>query len=559
MQEKDRERMHLSKLAVALCCAILLGGGPLVYGQLSPTFYDNTCPNVSSIIREVIEEALQTDPRIGASLGCDGSILLDNTDTIQSEKEALANNNSARGFDVVDRMKARLETACPATVSCADILTIASQESVSLAGGPSWTNLLGRRDSLTANRTAANAFIPGPTDTLPRLKTRFTDVGLNGDVDLVALSGAHTFGRAQCRTFVNRLYNFSGTGQPDPTLNSTYLATLQALCPNGGNGSVLANLDPTAPDGFDNNYFSNLEVEQGLLQSDQELFSTPGADTAAIVTNFTANQTAFFESFVQSMIRMGNLSVLTGTQGEIRLNCSVVNPASSSVHDQDGYLLAVALCCANLLGGGALVNGQLSPSFYDNTCPNVSSIIREAIEEALQTDPRIGASLVRLHFHDCFVNGCDGSILLDNTDTIQSEKEALANNNSARGFDVVDKMKARLETACPATVSCADILTIASQESVSLVHTHLEGLNVELSLTGYTTSVEQGLLQSDQELFSTPGADTAAIVTNFVQSMVRMGNLSEPKERSDSTAVWSTQHHHLFMTIKIDISLAQFE
>ncbi|KAJ4834629.1 hypothetical protein Tsubulata_030851 [Turnera subulata] len=274
--------MHLSKLAVALCCAILLGGGAFVYGQLSSTFYDSTCPNVSSIIRELIEEALQTDPRIGASLGCDGSILLDNTETIQSEKEALPNNNSARGFDVVDRMKARLETACPAT-----------------AGGPSWTNLLGRRDGLTANRTAANAFLPAPTDTLARLKTRFIDVGLNGDVDLVALSGAHTFGRAHCRTFSKRLYNF--TGQPDPTLNKTYLATLRALCPIGGSGSGLANFDPTTPDGFDNSYFSNLQFRQGLLQSDQALFSTPGPDsTAAIVSYFSANQSAFLESFAHS-------------------------------------------------------------------------------------------------------------------------------------------------------------------------------------------------------------------------------------------------------------------
>ena len=65
--------------------------------------------------------------------------------------------------------------------------------------------------------------------------------------------------------------------------------------------------------------------------------------------------------------------------------------------------------------------------------------------------------------------GCDGSLLLDNSDTIESEKEAAGNNNSARGFEVVDQMKSLLEAACPGVVSCADILTIASQESVLLV------------------------------------------------------------------------------------------
>jgi peroxidase len=62
----------------------------------------------------------------------------------------------------------------------------------------------------------------------------------------------------------------------------------------------------------------------------------------------------------------------------------------------------IGLLCAFLLGG--LSHGQLSPTFCDETCPNVSSIVRGIIDEALQTDARIGASLIRLHFHDCFVN-----------------------------------------------------------------------------------------------------------------------------------------------------------
>jgi hypothetical protein len=63
----------------------------------------------------------------------------------------------------------------------------------------------------------------------------------------------------------------------------------------------------------------------------------------------------------------------------------------------------IGLLCTILLGG-SLSHGQLSSTFYDETCPNVSSIVRGVIEEALLTDIRIGASLIRLHFHDCFVN-----------------------------------------------------------------------------------------------------------------------------------------------------------
>ncbi|MBA0852752.1 hypothetical protein Goshw_009375 [Gossypium schwendimanii] len=324
-------------IVAALCFAVLLEGS-LSKAQLTPTFYDETCPNVTAIIRDGLVNASFSDPRIGASLirlhfhdcfvqGCDASILLD--DPVNGEKEAIPNNNSARGYEVIDAMKAALESACPNTVSCADILAIASEQSVStLAGGPSWAVPLGRRDGFTANRTLANSNLPGFNNTLDRLKNRFSNVGLNTSIDLVALSGAHTFGRAQCLTFTSRLYNFTGVGDTDPTLNTTYLEELRRICPQGGNSSVLTNLDPTTPDGFDNNYFTNLQVNRGLLRSDQNLFSTEGADTIEIVNRFSSNQTAFFESFVESMIRMGNISPLTGTEGEIRSNCRAVNSAT---------------------------------------------------------------------------------------------------------------------------------------------------------------------------------------------------------------------------------------
>ncbi|KAJ7979723.1 Peroxidase [Quillaja saponaria] len=322
-------------LAAALCSVILVGGGTRTNAQLTPTFYDNTCPDLHTIIRSVVEDALQTDPRITASIirlhfhdcfvnGCDASLLLDNSATILSEKESFANNNSARGFDVIDNIKTAVEKACPRLVSCADILTIAAEESVSLSGGPEWSVPLGRRDSLIANRNLSNINLPGPGSTLDQLKFRFSVVGLNTD-DLVALSGAHTFGRAQCRTFRTRLYNFNNTGNPDPTLDIGLRTKLRKICPETGPGTNLTNLDQKTPDEFDNEYYCNLQVQKGLLQSDQELFSTPGADTKAIVNKFTNSKDAFFDSFVNSMIRMGNISPLTGNAGEIRLNCRLVN------------------------------------------------------------------------------------------------------------------------------------------------------------------------------------------------------------------------------------------
>lgn len=307
--------------------------------QLTDTFYDETCPTLRVIVESIIQNASLSDPRIGASLirlhfhdcfvqGCDASVLLDNSTDFTSEKYAAPNNDSVRGFEVIDDIKTAVETACPGNVSCADILAIAAQVSVELAGGPSWSVLLGRRDGLTANISLANTALPSPQSSVSVLMASFSAVGLNTTTDLVALSGAHTFGRARCAVFIDRLTNFNGTNAADPTLNTTYLATLQQLC--ASDNSTLADLDPTTPDGFDSNYYTNLLQGWGLLQSDQELFSTTGADTVAIVNEFASNQTAFFESFAESMIRMGNIDPLTGDAGEVRQNCRMVNGDSSS-------------------------------------------------------------------------------------------------------------------------------------------------------------------------------------------------------------------------------------
>lgn len=104
------------------------------------------------------------------------------------------------------------------------------------------------------------------------------------------------------------------------------METLRGTCPEDGSGAnTLTNLDPSTPNGFDKDYFTNLQNNRGLLQTDQELFSTSGADTIAIVNSFASSQTEFFDSFGKSMINMGNIKPLTGSNGEIRADCKKVN------------------------------------------------------------------------------------------------------------------------------------------------------------------------------------------------------------------------------------------
>jgi Peroxidase len=45
----------------------------------------------------------------------------------------------------------------------------------------------------------------------------------------------------------------------------------------------------------------------------------------------------------------------------------------------------------------------LCPEYYRFTCPQADEIVISVLKEAISKDPRIAASLLRLHFHDCFV------------------------------------------------------------------------------------------------------------------------------------------------------------
>jgi peroxidase len=256
--------------------------------------------------------------------GCDGSILLDGSN---GEKFAGGNLNSARGFEVMDSIKTSVESACPGVVSCADILALAARDSVLLSGGSQYKVPLGRKDGLVTNQTQANIALPTPIDSLPIIITKFDNVGLNV-TDVVTLSGAHTIGSAKCSTFNNRLFNFSNSGAPDPTMDLTLLSNLQSFCPLvNGNGNRTTALDQNSTDLFDNHYFQNLVNGKGVLGSDQILYSSDLATTTtqALVVGYGNDQGLFFNDFGNSMIKMGNIISPAGTPGEIRKNCRVIN------------------------------------------------------------------------------------------------------------------------------------------------------------------------------------------------------------------------------------------
>ncbi|CAL5202984.1 unnamed protein product [Lathyrus oleraceus] len=259
--------------------------------KLCTYFYSDSCPKLLSIVNRGVIKAIRNEARIGASLlrlhfhdcfvnGCDGSILLDDTNSFVGEKTAAPNNNSARGFDVIDDIKANVEKACPSTVSCADILALAARDSVVNLGGPSWEVGLGRRDSITASRADANRYIPGPFLNLDKLKENFANQGLS-EKDLVALSGAHTIGLTRCSLFRPHIYN-------DSNIDPSFAKSLQSKCPRTGNDNELFNGNPT---------------------------------TDKLVQKYANDNEEFFEAFAEGMVKMSNLNPLTGSKGQIRINC----------------------------------------------------------------------------------------------------------------------------------------------------------------------------------------------------------------------------------------------
>ncbi|XP_059463000.1 cationic peroxidase 1-like [Corylus avellana] len=310
-----------TKLVLFLLFSLVVG---MASAQLSSTFYDKSCPTALSTIKSAVVSAVGKEARMGASLlrlhfhdcfvqGCDASVLLDGS---SGEKSAGPNANSLRGFDVIDTIKTQVESACAGIVSCADILAVAARDSVVALGGPTWTVPLGRRDSTTSSQSAANTDLPAPTLDLAGLITAFSNKGFTTK-EMVALSGSHSLGQARCIAFRTRAYN-------ETNIDATYKTSLQSQCPSTGGDDNLSPLDVTTPNTFDNAYFTNLKNNKGLLHSDQQLFTT-GGSTNAQVNSYIANRAIFRADFANAMKKMGNLSPLTGTNGQIRKNCRTIN------------------------------------------------------------------------------------------------------------------------------------------------------------------------------------------------------------------------------------------
>lgn len=118
-----------------------------------------------------------------------------------------------------------------------------------------------------------------------------------------------------------------------------------------------------------------------------------------------------------------------------------------------------------------LVSAQLKRNYYANICPNVESIVRNAVTQKFQQTFVTVPGTLRLFFHDCFVNGCDASVIIASTPNNKAEKDHPDNLSLAGdGFDTVIKAKAAVDAvaSCRNKVSCADILAMAARDVIAL-------------------------------------------------------------------------------------------
>ncbi|XP_062077175.1 cationic peroxidase 2-like [Humulus lupulus] len=322
--------MEVNKTFVMVMFSLLGLAATLVHGQGTKVgFYSTTCPKAESIVTSTVGTHFKTNPRIAPGIlrmhfhdcfvqGCDGSILIEGSNT---EKTA-GPNSGIPGYNVIDDAKKQLEAACPGVVSCADIVALAARDSVVLTKGISWQVPTGRRDGRVSLASATNN-LPGPSESIASQTSKFKAKGLNTQ-DLVTLVGGHTIGTTSCLFVTGRLYNFpSSSNGADPAIDPTFLPQLRALCPQNGDSSKRLDLDNGSGSSFDTSYFTNLSKGRGILASDQLLWND--TSTKVFVQRYLQSVSSFNLEFAKAMVKMSNIGVKTGTQGEIRKVCTAIN------------------------------------------------------------------------------------------------------------------------------------------------------------------------------------------------------------------------------------------
>ncbi|GJN33173.1 hypothetical protein PR202_gb21740 [Eleusine coracana subsp. coracana] len=303
-------------------------------------YYNDKCPGAEAIVRDAVRVA---DAGVKAGLirlffhdcfvrGCDASVLLKPTDGNPQPEMLGIPNLTLRGFEVIDAAKSALESRCPGIVSCADIVAFAARDasyylfSTTSSGGiVDFKMPAGRYDGTASLASETLPNLPPPFATAQRLKDMFAAKGLDA-VDMVALSGAHSVGRAHCSSFSDRLVAPSSTSSSNDTasaMDPAFAAKLKGECASSSSSTNTVAQDYRTPDALDNQYYVNVLSRKALFGSDAALLGSD--DTARLVHAAAASQWMWQVKFAEAMVKMGGVEVKTAADGEIRKTCGFVN------------------------------------------------------------------------------------------------------------------------------------------------------------------------------------------------------------------------------------------
>uniref|UniRef100_I1PR63 Plant heme peroxidase family profile domain-containing protein n=1 Tax=Oryza glaberrima TaxID=4538 RepID=I1PR63_ORYGL len=114
----------------------------------------------------------------------------------------------------------------------------------------------------------------------------------------------------------------------------------------------------------------------------------------------------------------------------------------------------------------AAASREISVDFHAASCPQLETIVRSAVQAALQREIALAAGLLRIFFHDCFPQGCDASVYLNATNPNSEQGMGPNLTLQPRALQLVEDIRAKVHAACGPTVSCADISALATRAAV---------------------------------------------------------------------------------------------
>lgn len=185
------------------------------------------------------------------------------------------------------------------------------------------------------------------------------------------------------------------------------------------------------------------------------------------MTEFTIEMRSFWQAWLVAVLF---LIVLAGSDAQSQF---IGSPAPSST-----------ISALNI--DTTYLSPPLQFDFYATSCPEAPAIVSTMVMNATSYDFTVAPQLLRMFFHDCIVQGCDASLLLNSTllytnSPLYAEKDFQKNDRFDK-FSFVDLIKQELESVCPGVVSCADILAMAAVSAIAAVRYSLASLIHEIDL-----------------------------------------------------------------------------